>query len=151
MLIDYTPQRGIGSSLNWAMAEGSDEEQTDGRVASQTIELLQNHQDDPFFIACGFFRPHCPFVAPKQYFDLYPLEEIQLAPQAEAKQDAVPKAAYWTKPANWGIPDDSLRKVIRAYYATTSFVDAQVGRLLSTMDELNLWENTVVVLSLIHI
>jgi len=145
LLIDYTPQRGIGSSLNWQAADGRDEEQTDGKVATQTIQLMQEHHDEPFFIACGFYRPHCPFVAPKKYFDLYPLEGIQRPFEPENDLDDVPKAAQWTNPPYWGLEDEEIRNTIRAYYATISFVDAQVGRVLHTMDSLNLWDNTIVV------
>ena len=145
LLIDYTPQRGKGASLNWAMAEGSDEEQTDGKVATQTIELLKNHHTQPFFIATGFYRPHCPYVAPKKYFDLYPLEGIQLPVDPVNDLDDVPQAAQFTKPPNWDVSEENRRRAVRAYLATISFVDAQMGRIFQTMDSLDLWKNTIVV------
>lgn len=145
LLIDFTPERGIGSSLNWMIAEGTDEEQTDGKVASKTIDLLREHQDQPFFIACGFYRPHCPYVAPKPYYDLYPLESIQRPQEPAAHLEQIPEAALFTKPFNWGLDDEKIRKSIRAYHATISFVDAQVGKVMQVMDELDLWKNTIVV------
>ncbi len=145
LLIDYTPQRGIGSSLNWMMAEGTGEEQTDGVGATEVIRLLEEHQDAPFFIAAGFYRPHCPFVAPKAYFDQYPYESIPLPNEPADDIRDIPEVAFWTRPANWGLNEEQRRRTIRAYYSTISFVDAQIGRLLGKMDELDLWKDTIVV------
>ena len=78
LIINHTPKRGLGSSLSFLSAEGTDEEQTDGIVATETIRLLETHHDQPFFIAAGFYRPHCPYIAPKKYFDLYPIEQVTI-------------------------------------------------------------------------
>jgi hypothetical protein len=61
-----------------ADAQGRDEDHTDGKVATETIKLLEQYQDKPFFIGAGFYKPHCPWITPKKYFDLYPLEKIAL-------------------------------------------------------------------------
>ena len=145
LLIDYTPQRSIGSSLNWMMANGAGEEQTDGVGATEVIRLLEERKDEPFFIAAGFYRPHCPFVAPKRYFDLYPYDQITLPDEPADDLDDIPEIAFWTNPPYWGLNEEQRRHTIRAYYSTISFVDAQVGRLLEAMDRLELWENTIVV------
>jgi len=76
----------------------------------------------------GFYRPHTPYVAPKAYFDLYPLEKIALA--AEPGREGVPAPALTVTPANYGISADLQRQAIQAYHASTSFMDAQVGKLL---------------------
>src|SRR5262249_28827872 len=78
VLTNHTPQRGLGSSLSFYASPAPDEEPTDGKVATETIKLLEQHATSgkPFFLAAGFYRPHCPYIAPKKYFDLYPLEKI---------------------------------------------------------------------------
>ena len=145
LLVDYTPQRGIGSSLNWMMAEGTGEEQTDGVGATEVIRLMEEKKEGPFFIAAGFYRPHCPYVAPKSYFEQYPYEAISLPDEPADDLADIPEIALWTRPANWGLNEEQRRRTIRAYYSTISFVDTQVGRLLEAMDRLALWENTIVV------
>jgi len=144
-LTNLNPKRGLGSALAWLAAEGSDDEQTDGIAAKRGIELLEQHKDKPFFIAVGFFRPHCPYIAPKKYFDLYPLEQIKLPEQRPDDLSDVPAVAPFVKPPNWGLKEEDLRKAIQAYYATVTFMDAQVGRLLDAVDRLGLAENTIIV------
>lgn len=145
MLTNYTPNRGIGSSLSWLEAEGSDDEQTDGIVANEAIRLLRENKDKPFFIAAGFYRPHCPYVAPKKYFDLYPLEKITLPVEPPEHFSNIPKPAFFTNPLYWGLSEHQRKEVIRAYYASVSFMDAQVGKLLDAVDELGLADNTIIV------
>ncbi len=144
LLRNYTPERGLGSALAFLAAEGTDEEQTDGKVASEAIRLLEKNKDKPFFIAAGFYRPHCPFVAPKKYFDMYPLDKIVL-PQEPDHLKNVPEAAFWTKPFYWNLNEQQRREVIQSYYASITFMDAQVGRLLDALDRLKLAENTIIV------
>lgn len=142
-LTNFTPARGLGSALAYYASPAADEEHTDGKVATETIALLEKHQDRPFFIAAGFYRPHCPFIAPRKYFDLYPLDRIP-APAASPESRA-PPAAWSTDPPHWGIGEQGQRESIRAYYASISFLDANVGRILDALDRLRLTENTIVV------
>ena len=142
-LTNFTPTRGIGSTLAYYASPAADEEHTDGKVARETIALLEKHKDRPFFIGAGFYRPHCPFIAPAKYFDLYPLDKIAAPSMSDSA--AVPAPAWFTTPPNWGINEQAQRETIRSYYASISFLDANVGRLLDALDWLGLTQNTVVV------
>jgi uncharacterized sulfatase len=146
-LVNYTPKRGLGSSLSFLKAEGADEEQTDGIGATETIKLIEEHKEQPFFIACGFYRPHCPYVAPKKYFDIVPFEEIRMPALSTDFPLTVPKASLSsTTPWPWfGVNEMQARESKHAYWAAISFVDAQVGRLLAALERLNLAEKTIVV------
>jgi uncharacterized sulfatase len=147
-IINYTPRRGLGSAMCFLSdPKGRDEEHTDGKVALEAIKLLEQHKDKPFFIAAGFYKPHTPYVAPSKYFDLYPMAKIQLPAVGADFPSQVPKPslASTTPWPYFGVTPDQARECKQAYYAAVSFVDAQIGKLLDTMDRLKLWDNTVVV------
>lgn len=145
-VINFTPSRQLGAALCWMEAKGTDEEQTDGKVAAEAIRLLEQHKDQPFFIAAGFYRPHVPDVATKKYFELYPLEKILLPKEPPEHIANIPPVALTTKPLNYGIDEEKLRIFKRAYFASISFVDAQIGKVLDALERLKLADNTVVVL-----
>jgi uncharacterized sulfatase len=147
-IFSIKPGTGFGATLSWLAAEGTDAEQTDGLGAAAAVRLLEQHADRPFFLGVGFYRPHTPYVAPKAYFDLYPLEKI--TPVAEPGRDGVPAPALTVNPPNYGISPELQRQAIQAYHASTSFMDAQVGKLLDALDRLKLTERTVVVFTSDH-
>jgi arylsulfatase A-like enzyme len=147
LLTNHTPKRGLGSSLSFLATDGTDEEQTDGMGATEAIRLMESHRAEPFFLAVGFYRPHCPYVAPRSYFELYPLDQVP-APvfSPDEVHDVPPLALASTQPLPWfGVTDAQARESIRAYYAAISFMDAQVGRLLAALDRLSLREKTLIV------
>jgi uncharacterized sulfatase len=134
-----------GDSIGWIAASGDDTDQTDGMVARETIEILDRVRDRPFFVAAGFLRPHTPMVAPKRYFDLYSLEELK--PYLPVTVDSSVESTPALGKAKLGeIDEQGQLEILRAYYACISFVDAQVGEILDTLDRLDLWSNTAVVL-----
>lgn len=136
----------FGATLSWLRADGDDTEQTDGKSAAATIKLIEQHRDQPFFIACGFFRPHTPYVAPRKWFDLYPLDKIQLPKLAPDYKKGVPEPAFLSsKPEQVSMSDDLRRQAIQAYHASTSFMDAQLGQLLDALDRMKLADKTIVV------
>lgn len=147
LVFNAEPHRKISGALSWLAAEGADEEQTDGMIATEAIQLLELHKEKPFFIAAGFFRPHTPYVAPKKYFDLYPLDSLRLPYAPGDDRDDIPTAAFaHNNPVpNYCLDELTCRKALQAYYACVSFVDAQVGRMLDALERLGLAENTIVV------
>jgi uncharacterized sulfatase len=134
----------FGGTLSWLAADGEDAEQTDGIGAAEAVKLLEAHRDEPFFLAVGFYRPHTPYVAPKQYFRLYPHERIKL-PAADARKGA-PRPAFASAHAEQDqMTDLQRREAIQAYFASVTFMDAQVGQVLAALDRLGLSDNTIVV------
>ncbi len=130
----------------WLAADGDDEDQPDGQIAAEAVRLLERHRDDSFFIAVGFHKPHDPFVAPKRYFDLYRLEQMELVRDPADRSAEHPQSigSSWKKDFD-RFGDRERREFMHAYYAGTSFTDAQVGKLMAAMDRLGLWRNTTVV------
>jgi iduronate 2-sulfatase len=145
-LINHTPKRtGFGSALAFYASPEPDEKHTDGMVAAETIRLMEKYKERPFFIGAGFYRPHCPYIAPKKYFDLYPPEKLEPLEVSEAEMQNAPPIAYYTKPANWGLTVEQQKEVLQAYYASVSFVDANVGKVLDALDRMGLTESTEIV------
>lgn len=137
-----------GGTLSWLAAEGTDAEQTDGLGAAAAVEMLEKYAQSskPFYLAVGFYRPHTPFVAPKNYFGLYPRDRIEVPEVPPNLKDLFPAAALSRqKPAQVAMDTTLRQTAIQAYYASTTFMDAQVGRLLDALDRLGLAENTIVV------
>ena len=130
---------------NWLMAEGTDDDQQDGQNALKAIEFILSEHDKPFFLALGFAKPHDPFHAPKKYYDLYPLENC----------DPPPVPARWAPSYPHSLPGETAifnkfseqdkREFLRSYYACTSFMDAQLGKVIEALEESGEMENTLIV------
>ena len=135
--------KNIGGSLTYFVAKGHDDEQTDALIAAEAVKQLEEKRDSPFFLAVGFFRPHVPCVATQEDFDLYPLDRL---PFPAPDRTGIPDMATATvKPPNYGLKEQELRPMIQAYYAATTLMDKQVGKLLDAIDRLGLGERTVIV------
>ncbi len=129
----------------WLAAEGTDEDQQDGQTAKKAVEFLQGVHDQPFFLAVGLAKPHDPFIAPKKYFDLYPIEDCVPPQIPDGWEPPYPH----TLPGETGtfnkFTDQERMEFLRSYYACTSFMDAQLGKIMNTLDEEGLMENTLIV------
>ncbi|PYS47025.1 MAG: sulfatase [Acidobacteria bacterium] len=132
--------------------EGNGESHGDYKTATRAIDYLERYKDKPFFLAVGFVKPHSPPTAPKKFFDLYDPAKIPLPPDFNTHPEAPPGFPELSIPrrnADLFIGRDAspqeAREMIRAYYASTSFVDEQVGRVLDTLDRLNLRDKTIIV------
>jgi uncharacterized sulfatase len=148
-VINYTPaHKGLGASMAYySDKNGTDEEHTDGNVVDEAIKLLKKHKDEPFFIAAGFYKPHCPWITPSKYFDLYNMGQMKLPLVNDETNNNYPELALAsTKPWPYlGINTEQARECKLAYYAAISFVDAQIGRLLDAVQLLGLSDNTIIV------
>ena len=145
MLTNYTPNRGIGSAVCFYASPAKDEEHTDGLVAAESTGMIEEHRNEPFFVGAGFYRPHVPWIAPTKYFDMYPASKVDLRAFDESEMKIAPEVAYFTKPANWGMNEKQRREAIQAYYASISFCDAQIGKLLDALERMKLLENTAII------
>ena len=145
----------FGGTLSWLSADGTDEEQTDGIAALQTCELLEKRKQDgkPFFLAVGLYRPHTPYVAPHNYFNMYPRNTIKLPSEPKGYLQTLPEFAQKTiraKKQQINLDPEIARKVIQAYYASITFADAQVGIILKKLKETGLDDNTYIVFTSDH-
>jgi len=134
---------------HWIAADGGDLAQPDGQNAQEAVRVLEKNHDKPFFIGVGFHKPHDPFIAPKEYFEQFPLDEIELPVEPS---DRVARLHHDT-PRNYNFltfTDRDRREFKRAYLACTAFVDAQIGKVLDALDRLELWDSTIVVLMSDH-
>ncbi|HEX8070253.1 MAG TPA: sulfatase [Pyrinomonadaceae bacterium] len=132
--------------------EGDGERHGDYRTATRAIDYLERYRDKPFFLAVGFVKPHSPPTAPRKFFDLYDPARITLPPDFAPRPSAPPGFPELSVPRRNAdlfigrdASPDEARQMIRAYWASTSFMDAQVGRVLDALDRLNLRDNTIVV------
>jgi arylsulfatase A-like enzyme len=157
-------QNAAGKKTNWSPkdkgsqafvgveADGDDLVHADGMAADHAIDFLMRNQDKPFFLACGFVRPHVPLVAPAKYFDLYD-RAAMIAPVVPADDlEDVPEIIrdYKRNSATYDVTPELHKGLLEAYYASVSYMDAQVGRVLACLEELGLKDNTIVVFTSDH-
>jgi uncharacterized sulfatase len=149
-IFSITGKKSFGGTLSWLAADGTDDEQTDGMGAAEAIKILETRKNEPFFLAVGFYRPHTPYVAPKDYFEHYPLDKISLFPNPEEDRKDIPAAALHIKEPNYGLSETKQKEAKQAYFAAIEFMDAQVGKLLAALERLQLSDNTIVVMTSDH-
>ncbi len=139
--------RDIPFGMQW-IATGTPAGQADTNAADRAIALLEQNRSKPFFLGVGFIRPHLPFVAPGRFFDRYPLASMPLPVNPSGDLDDIPAASRAVRPTQWNhmkMDEPRIRESLRGYYASTSFMDEQVGRVLGGLDKLGLADNTIVV------
>lgn len=145
----------FGGTLSWYASPQADPEHTDGRVARDADWVLERCSRDtsrPFFLAVGFFRPHTPFVAPRDpYFSWHPEDAMPVVLGVEEDEKDLPRAAIDSrKREETGMSDDIRRQVRQAYSASISFMDAQLGHVIDALERLDLANNTVIVFTSDH-
>lgn len=151
-LIPATPM-GNHPLMDWGVFPHRDEDKGDHQVASWAIDEIKSApKDQPFFLAAGFFLPHVPCYATQKWFDLYPDDDRVLPPVRGDDRSDTPRFSWYL---HWSLPEPRLkwtkennqwRNLVRSYLACTSFVDAQIGRMLDALDQSGLADKTIVVL-----
>ncbi len=152
-----TPDLGSIKGPAFESADPINDVYPDALTADAAVQALKRLKtaNQPFFLGVGFIKPHLPFACPQKYWDLYDPAKLTLAPN-DAPPAAMPEIAFQdseemrqyhnTPRPGEPFPEDLARKLLHGYLACVSYMDAQVGRLLDTLDELGLSENTVIVL-----
>ena len=135
----------------------TDEQHRDGKNARQIVEWIDQRPfgDAPFFMVCGIHKPHVPFWAPREYFDMYPLDELAALPVPTDDWDDIPPRAMNRRFEGFGfelgVQNDSLRRqYTQAYHACITFIDAQMNLMFDALDRNELWDDTIVILTSDH-
>ena len=132
--------------------DGDGSDQPDHKTATKAIDLLRNHKEKPFFLGVGMVRPHYPMVAPRKYFKQYDWKKIKLPHVPPGDTDDIPKIGWATSSLKNSIGKypDNQKRMWEAYFATVTFMDEQVGRVIDELEQLGLRENTAVVFTSDH-
>jgi len=145
--------RQVTNSFDWGPVDAPDEAFADALVAKWGIEQLNDTHDKPFFLGLGFYRPHIPLYAPKKYFDRLDGQEIILPEVFATDTDDLPQSGhdFAVVPISAGshntvIAHDQWDDAVRAYLASVSFIDAQIGKVLNALDASPYADNTMIVL-----
>ena len=147
----WSPKDKSSQTFFGVEAEGGDLAHADGMAAEAAIAFLKRNQERPFFLACGFVRPHVPLVAPSGYFDLYDRASMIAPSVPQGDLEDVPQIIRdYKSNSRYGVTPELHKGLLEAYYASISYMDAQVGKTLDALDELGLKENTIVVFSSDH-
>ncbi|HEY0981982.1 sulfatase [Schlesneria sp.] len=151
-LIGPTPM-GDHPLMDWGVFPHRDEDKGDYQITSWTVEQIRSApKDQPFFLATGFFLPHVPCYVTQKWFDLFPDDDRILPLIKPDDRKDTPRFSWylhWKLPEprwRWVDENHQGRNLVRSYLACTSFVDSQIGRLIDTIDEAGLRDNTVIVL-----
>jgi iduronate 2-sulfatase len=144
----------FGGTLSWYASPHDESQHTDALQSDDAIWALERFAkkpEQPFFLSVGFFRPHTPYVAPQAYFDKYDRNKMPIVANVKQDQQNVPRPALASaKKEQNDLSDDTQREILQAYYASISFMDAQLGRVIEALDRLQLAENTIIVFTSDH-
>ena len=135
-------------------AEGDDLVHSDGKTAAKACELLAKYakREKPFFLGVGFVRPHVPFVAPEKYYPPFlPYSKMKLPHKVEGDWDDIPRPGINYKTSvNMKMDVRRQKKAVGGYYASVSFMDAQVGKVLAALKKAGLGDDTIVIFTSDH-
>jgi arylsulfatase A-like enzyme len=134
---------------NWDRDDPAADQQ-DTEQANRTINFLAESHDQPFFLSCGFWRPHLPWTVARRYYDMFPLDQIRLPPGYKAGDlDDLPKPGRWIAGHRGEhaeiVAGDMWRKSLQGYYASLAYIDEQIGRVLDALERSPHRNNTIVI------
>lgn len=142
-----------GFELPYYCSDAPEDNMSDVIIRKIAIERLQALKDSTFFLAVGFLKPHLPFVLPRKYWNLYNPIDIRIPERTQPEgmpafsmYNSKELRYYYDIPPEGDIDDKTSLNLIRGYYAATSFVDEQLGKLLDALQENDLLDNTIIVL-----
>tara|TARA_X000000950_G_scaffold166261_1_gene203069 strand:- start:121 stop:1674 length:1554 start_codon:yes stop_codon:yes gene_type:complete len=143
-----------GGWLSTLRLGGSRNDYTDGKITNLASKILTNmskNQDDkPFFLAVGYVRPHVPFSAPEHFFDLYPTTKIFTESVPKNDREDIPLPQLSDRPYQLEMTEYLKKEMMQAYYASISFIDDEIGRLIQKLDDLDLRESTLILFTSDH-
>lgn len=141
-----------GNTFVVVEADGDDMVHSDGMTAAKAVELIGRHKNEPFWLGVGFVRPHVPFVAPRSYFPPFlPYNSMVLPEKVPGDWDDIPKAGINYKTSrNMKMDIRRQKKAMGGYYASVSFMDAQVGKVMKALKDAGLEDKTIVIFTSDH-
>lgn len=141
-----------GNTFVVVEADGDDLVHSDGKTAQKAVELIRQHKDERFWLGVGFVRPHVPFVAPRRDYERFlPYESMTLPPKLEGDWDDIPKAGINYKTSvNMKMDLRRQKKAVGGYYASVTFMDRQVGKVLDALEEAGLKDETIIIFTSDH-
>ena len=139
--------------LAWYKSEVPDKNLNDTRITDHAIKRLKNLKETPFFMGVGYLKPHLPFVAPQRFWDLYDPANIIIpdknppegSPSLALNNSGELLCCYY-KFDSMPVSDQVARNLIHGYYAAVSYIDHEIGRLVNSLEELGLMDNTIIVI-----
>ncbi|MGZ0655296.1 sulfatase [Coraliomargarita sp. W4R72] len=156
-LLEHNPDGSLpvkdGNTLEYVKADGDDLIHSDGKTAEKASALLREYKkkDKPFFLAVGFVRPHIPLVAPRAYYEPYDMNNIVIPEKVANDWQDIPAAGINGKNSKGlRLSIEQEKKAVASYYASVSFMDAQVGKVMATLREEGLEDNTIVIFTSDH-
>ncbi|GAB5552767.1 MAG: sulfatase [Saprospiraceae bacterium] len=140
------------TNTDWGPFPAADSLMPDHQSVDWVIERLDKKYEEPFFMALGFQRPHVPLYVPQKWFDMHPIEGIEVAPYQSNDLEDVPPVAFQINDlpmmpsTEWAIESGEWKNIIQAYLACVSFVDYQIGRVMDALEDSEHADNTIIVL-----
>ncbi len=141
-----------GNTFVVVEADGDDLVHSDGRTAAKAVELIEQHKDEPFWLGVGFVRPHVPFVAPRKYFPPFkPFSKMELPRKIADDWNDIPKPGInYKTSSNMKMDIRRQKKAVGGYYASVSYMDRQVGKVLDALEKSGVADRTIVIFTSDH-